>query len=230
MTSGPPEPVGAGPTRIVHHADARVWLDAQPPGTFSRGSFITSLPDISELSSHTLESWKRWFMDAAAQVIRVCPDDGVAIFFQSDIKKGDAWIDKGYLVMRAAEEVGGVRLLWHRIACRNRPGTPTQGRATWSHLLCFSRSVSAALARPLPDVLPDMGEANWVRGMGDEVCRLACRYVRDNTGTRTIFDPYCGRGMVLAIANECGFDAVGVELSAKRARQAAAHRRTVPAP
>ena len=83
----------APPSRVVHAADARVWLDAQPEAAFEGCSFITSLPDISELQGHTLSTWKRWFKDAAAQVIRRCPDDGVAIFFQSDIKKDGAWID-----------------------------------------------------------------------------------------------------------------------------------------
>jgi tRNA G10 N-methylase Trm11 len=33
-------------------------------------------------------------------------------------------------------------------------------------------------------------------------------------------DPFCGRGTILAVANHCGLDAVGVEISRKRARKA----------
>lgn len=205
------------PQRTVHCADATKWLREQP--SFAGCSFITSLPDVSELPALSLDEWKRWFRDAAEQVIRCCPDDGVAIFFQSDIKKEGAWIDKGYLVARAAEEAGAT-LLFHKIVCRRPPGTVTFGRAAYSHLHGFSRGVRLDLAKSLADVLPEPGESNWTRGMGAAACRLACRFVRDHTRSTTIVDPYCGRGMVLAVANQLGFDAVGVELSAKRARQA----------
>ena len=50
----------------------------------------------------------------------------------------------------------------------------------------------------------------------------ACRFVLDETTTRTIVDPFCGWGTVLAVANALGLDAVGVDVSArmcKRARQ-----------
>jgi tRNA G10 N-methylase Trm11 len=58
--------------------------------------------------------------------------------------------------------------------------------------------------------------------MGLEACRLACRFVKEQTVCRTVVDPFCGRGTVLAAANEQGLDAVGVELAKKRARQAKA--------
>ena len=35
-----------------------------------------------------------------------------------------------------------------------------------------------------------------------------------------VIDPFCGQGTVLAVANELGMDALGVELSRKRCRQA----------
>ena len=37
------------------------------------------------------------------------------------------------------------------------------------------------------------------------------------TRTQPIVDPFCGQGTVLAVANELGLDAVGVELNRKRA-------------
>jgi hypothetical protein len=37
-----------------------------------------------------------------------------------------------------------------------------------------------------------------------------------------VVDPFCGRGTVLAVANAMGFDAIGVDLSAKRCRAARA--------
>jgi len=70
------------------------------------------------------------------------------------------------------------------------------------------------------DVLPLAGPVTWTRGMGLEACRMACKFVTDNTATRTIVDPFCGHGTVLAVANEMGLNAIGVELSRKRAKMA----------
>jgi hypothetical protein len=56
--------------------------------------------------------------------------------------------------------------------------------------------------------------------LGSVACREACRWVLENTATRTVVDPFCGVGTVLAVANELGMDAVGVELNKKRARKA----------
>jgi hypothetical protein len=214
----------SGPTRTVHHADALAWLDALP-GPLAGCSFVTSLPDVSEVPHLDLAGWRGWFMDAARRVLARTADDAVAIFFQSDIKKAGVWVDKGYLVQRAAEDAG-VPLLFHKVVCRRPPGAVTHGRPAYSHLLCFSRGLRLDLARALPDVLPDAGPSPWTRGMGVEACALACRYVLQSTPTRTVVDPFCGRGTVLAVANGLGLDAVGVELSAKRARQSAKLRWT----
>lgn len=211
----------SAPTRVVHCADALEWLPSQ--GVMAGCSFTTSLPDVSELPHLSLDAWKSWFKDAAARVIASTPDDGAAIFFQTDVKKDGAWIDKGYLVSRAAEDAG-VRCLFHKVVCRRPPGTVTFGRPAYSHLLGFSRGLKLDLSRATADVLEKAGESPWTRGMGVDACRLACRFVMDNTTTRTVVDPFCGRGTVLAVANAFGLSAIGVEISKKRARQANAYR------
>jgi len=209
--------VSGPPRRTVHCADAFAWLDSQP--SLAGCSFITSLPDVSELAGHSLDAWRAWFVDAAARLMRRTPDDGVAIFYQTDIKKSGVWIDKAQLVLEAAAREK-VALHWHKIVCRRPAGTITFGRPAYSHMLCFSRGLKLDLAHASPDVLPDAGHATWTRGMGEQACKLACRYVLEATPTRTVVDPFCGQGMVLAVANALGLDGIGVELSAKRARKA----------
>lgn len=209
------------PSRTVHCADALEWLPRQ--GVLHGASVITSLPDVSELPRLSLEGWRAWFLTAARAVLQATPDDGVAIFFQTDIKKAGVWVDKGYLCSRAAEEVGA-SCLFHKVVCRRPPGTVTFGRPAYSHLLGFSRGVRLDLSRATADVLEKAGESPWTRGMGAEACRLACRFVLENTATRTVVDPFCGKGTVLAVANTLGLAAVGVEISKKRARQAQAFR------
>jgi hypothetical protein len=201
----------------VHCADALGWLDAQP--VLHGCALITSLPDSSEFPLLSLDEWKRWFIDAAAKVMGRCPPDSVAIFFQTDVKKDGAWVDKGYLCQRAAEQAG-LSQLWHKIVCRAPPGAVTFGRPAYSHLLCFSPGLKLDLSKSTADVLPEPGENLWTRGMPVEACKAACRYVLANTTSRTVVDPFCGLGTVLAVANALGLDAVGVELSPKRARRA----------
>ncbi len=202
------------PRREVIQSEALAWLAAHPAAP--RTSVVTSLPDVSELPELGFDGWRAWFVGAARRVLAWVPSEGVAIFFQSDIRRQGTWVDKAYLVQRAAEDEGKV-LLWHRVVCRKPPGTPTQGRATYSHLLCFG-SAPRAPERPWPDVLPDAGFMPWTRAMGVAACLLACEYLKHETTTELVVDPFCGRGTALAVANACGFDALGLELSAKRCR------------
>ncbi len=204
-------------TRTVHNQDALAWLQESPELTGC--SIVTSLPDASEFQTMSLDEWKAWFSRAASLVLSRCPENGVVIFYQTDLKREGAWIDKGYLCQRAAEELGHT-LLWHKMVCRKPPGIISFGRPSYAHMLCFSRGVKADVARSTADVLPQPGEVTWTRGMGIEACLAACRFILDNTSTRTVVDPFCGHGTVLAVANELGLDAIGVELGQKRARKA----------
>lgn len=203
--------------RTVHCEDALGWLEAA--GTLAGCSIITSMPDFSEFPKLSLAQWKDWFTRAAARVLASCPDDGVVIFFQTDIKPDGTWVDKGYLCQKAAESLGH-ELLWHKIVCRAPVGNVTFGKPAYSRMLCFSRGVRAELSRSTADVLPEAGPTTWTRGMGREACIEACRFVLEQTSTRTVVDPFCGHGTLLAVANELGLDAVGVELSPKRAKRA----------
>lgn len=207
----------SGAERSVYCLDALPWLRAHAP--LQGCSVITSLPDVSGLPELGLEGWRRWFLEAAELVLAATPHDGVSIFYQTDIKRDGLWIDKGYLCQRAAERAEA-SLLWHRIACRKPAGELNFGRPAYSHLLCFSRGLRDRAAVAYPDVLPSAGEMSWSQAMGADACRLACRYVLSHTPTRTVVDPFCGQGSVLAAANALGLAAIGIDKVAKRARRA----------
>jgi hypothetical protein len=206
----------ASPSRIVHNADAIAWLQAQ--GKLVGASVITSLPDVSELPRLGLDGWRRWFEDAAALVMESIDEQGVAIFFQSDIKRDGRWIDKGALVNRAAERLG-MGQLFHTIVCRKPPGTLTFGRATYAHMVGFARWPFRQKQARL-DVLADGGWKPGPKSMGVNACLDACRFVQAETPTRTVVDPFCGLGTVLAVANALGLDAVGVDIAPRMCRQA----------
>lgn len=204
------------PARTVICADAMPWLleNRRSPGT----SFITSLPDVSAFPRWTLDAWKLWFREAAERVLHATCPTGVTIFYQTDIKRDGVWVDKGYLCQRAAE-AAGAELLWHKVVCRKPAGEPVFGRPGYSHLLCFANTVRDKAAA-YPDVLRSTGEMTWSQATGAAACELACRYVLSHTATRTVVDPFCGVGTVLAVANWLGLGALGVEIANKRARKA----------
>jgi hypothetical protein len=202
-------------SREVIQAEAFGWMDrtVARPGT----SVVTSLPDVSEVPMR-FDEWRAWFVDAVRRVIRWVPPDGVAIFFQSDVRHRGAWVDKGHLVMCGADAEGAVTL-WHRIVCRQPPGVLTQGRASYSHMIGLAHAPLPP-RRPRADVLPEAGRKTWSRAMGSHACTSACRYLLEETVTRRVVDPFCGHGTVLAVANALGLDAIGVDLSARRCRAA----------
>ena len=212
--------MNSAPSREVHCADAIPWMKAR--GRIAGACAVTSLPDVSEVGL-ALPVWRAWFLDAVRLVIDAVPEESAAMFFQSDIKRDGEWIDKGALVTRAAEDAGA-RVLFHKIVCRRPPGTLTYGRPGYTHLIAVSRAMKCPDILPIPDVIIDAGPQKWVRAMGVRAAAHAVRFARDHAGAKVVFDPFCGVGTVLAVANGLGLDAVGVERARKRAEQARALR------
>ena len=113
------------------------------------------------------EGWRQGFSDTSALVCRSVAPRAAAIFFQTDVKRDGAWVDKAYLVQRGAEAAGSA-LLWHKVVCRAPAGTATFGRPAYAHLLCFSKELRLEPKDSTADVLPRLGEMTWARAMGVE--------------------------------------------------------------
>jgi hypothetical protein len=204
------------PSRVVHRTDGVAWLEAAQLGP--EHALVTSLPDSSELKL-SFEAWERWFVSTAALVCRATPATSAAVFFQTDVKREGRWVDKAFLVQLGAREAGA-HLLWHKVVCRAPAGVTTFGRPAYAHLLCFSRSLVLDKTQASPDVLPRLGDMTWPRAMGIAACEATCQFLIAHTACRSVVDPFCGVGSMLAVANAYGLDAVGVELSEKRAHRA----------
>jgi hypothetical protein len=188
------------PTREVHRGDAIPWLEQIQLGP--EHAVVTSLPDASELAELGFEGWRRWFVETASLVCERVHDDAVAIFYQTDIKHDGRWIDKAHLIQLGAERAGA-HCLWHKIVCRKEPGTTTFGRPAYGHWLAVSRGL-----RLSPAAMPMTAAV------------ASCTFLQRHTSCRVVVDPFCGRGTVLAVANLHGLDAIGVEISNKRAKKA----------
>jgi hypothetical protein len=202
-------------TRVVHCGDGIAYLAARLPDDHA---IVTSLPDHSELPALGVAGWRDWFIATVALACRAVADHAVAVFFQTDVKHDGRWIDKGHLVLCGADTAGS-HLLWHKVVCRVAPGTVTFGRPAYAHLICVSRERRLSPGGSTADVLPSLGAMSWSRAMGRDACDAAVRFVA-STGARTVVDPFCGLGSVLASANAHGLSAIGVELSRRRARRA----------
>jgi hypothetical protein len=203
--------------RTVYAEDAVEWLSQRP--VFTGSSLIASMPDISEFPGWGLEKWQDWFTDTAKLILSRTPDDGVCFFFQTDIKYEGTWVDKSFLIQKAAFELK-FPLLFHKIVCRAPAGMATFGRPAYSHLLAFSQGIKADVAKSTPDVLVETGEKTWERGMGIEVCRTIGEFILSHTSNQTLIHPFCGEGAMLAVGNALGLEMIGIERSQKRAQKA----------
>ena len=204
--------------REVICEDAILWLTNNKIDPQS--SLMVSLPDISEFPHLSLEEWRIWFFETAKLVLSRTPDQSVTVFYQTDIKVEGTWIDKAFICQKAAESLGHP-LLWHKLVCRTKPGTASFGRPAYSHLLCFSKNVRLTdLSRSTPDVIPELGEKTWERGMGLSTGLLISKFILENTNSHTIINPFCGEGSMLAAANAMGLNAIGIERSPKRGEKA----------
>lgn len=212
-----PLPAPAPARRTVLTGDGVAWLrQAALPGTHA---VVTSLPDVSEVPRLGLPGWRAWFVETAALICAQVAPEAVAVFYQTDIRRDGRWIDKGALVAEGAARASSA-CLFHRIVCRVPAGRPTFGRPGYAHLMAFSREHRVSAREEAADVLPGLGGMPWVRAMGTAACEEVCRFLLRSTGCRVVVDPFCGWGTMLAVANAYGLDALGVELSGRRASRA----------
>lgn len=207
------------PAREVIVGDGLGWLAEQTLGP--EHALVTSMPDVSEFPGMSVEDWSRWFSDTAATCCRAMHPEGVAVFYQTDVKHDGFWVDKGHLVHRGADAAGS-RCVWHKVVCRVTPGLRTFGRPAYGHLQCFSaqRGVPTSLASP--DVIDGLGVMTWSRAMPSRAAEAVCSFLCRLETITTVVDPFCGRGTILAVANHHGLDAVGIDISKKRVRKARA--------
>lgn len=203
--------------RELFCTDVFEWLNQNPltDGT----SVVASMPDFSEFSNTTLGEYKNIFTDMAEKVLIATPSNDVTIFYQSDIKVDGRWLDKAFLIQKAAEKLAHAQL-WHKVICRVPPGMTTFGRPSYTHILAFSKNFTLDPKDSSADVLPQMGEKLWERGMGVKGAMMMAKFIKEKVGSHTLVNPFCGMGSLLAVGNAYGLNVVGIERSPKRLKSA----------
>lgn len=194
--------------RQVHCGDALAWLAKQPDGSLP--NVLTSLPDWSETKIKTRAAYEAWFVKAVDLILRKTNPKGYAIFLQTDRKTAGEWLAKDCL-LQAGSEKAGVPLRWHKIVLRKQLNIVDTMRPTYSHLMAFSKRGRPGKASP--DVIP-FSARTYNNGMGVQATEYAVNFIKKHSGSKehTIVDPFSGRGTVLAVANNAGMRAIGVDI------------------
>jgi hypothetical protein len=222
-------------SRVILNCDAFEWMSQFKDDLLFPGDVFTSLPDISELPGYfgtkcraNFQKYKDWFEETVEIILLKTPK--CAIFLQSDVRclnqEGEVheFVDKSYLIHKGAEKCHFV-LLWQKV-CYNVEKLDTKAiyqRPNWSHLMCFVRQSEQiqyhSTAWGTPDVFP-RGEMIWNRAIGINAALVGVSFLKYICQTNSLVDPFCGCGTVLAVANACGLNGIGCELSQKRCRKA----------
>jgi hypothetical protein len=177
-------------------ADAIEWLAGVGSGV---GAIVTSPPDAEEIGLEPSE-WRDWFIAA----LRLCVNasDGPCVFYVTDRRFDSGIVSKSHMVLEAASDAG---LAWHKIALRRDPGKIDLYRPGFSHLIAFGGKAGKAT----PDVF-DRGSMLYKNGTGLKAARIACEWAGQYS--KTIIDPFCGRGTIPAVAEALGYMAIGVDI------------------
>lgn len=168
-------------------------------------SIVTSLPDREETGMQ-FDEWQAWFTEMVRLIVSKVKN--YAIFYQTDRKVDGHIIDKSFLVNYGIMSGGG-HTIFHKVCLRRDPGKIDLFRPTFTHLICASRNLKSGKATL--DVI-HRGKTIYPNAMGYEACDLALRFIRDNSDTKKIVDPFCGRGSVLLFAEKYGFETFGIEI------------------
>ncbi len=168
-------------------------------------SVLTSIPDREE-TDMSIEEWKHWFCNVVRKI--VSKTNNYAIFYQTNRKVDGGLIDKSYLVNQGISISGG-KLLWSKIALCRDVNASDLFRPTFTHILCASKKKGSGKNKA--DVI-HRGKMIYKNAMGLNACMFCLDFIKNNSDTKVITDPFCGQGSILAIADKMGFETIGVDI------------------
>lgn len=169
------------------------------------GPVVTSPPDAAELDVSITE-WMLWFQRAVGWCL-VTSGPYPCIFYVTDRRANGRIYSKASVVYDMASRYQRTPM-WHKVALRRPEGRIDLHRPTYTHMLCVGGAATSP-GRATPDVF-DRGRVLYPNGMGVEAARVAVDYVKAQ-GHARLANPFCGRGTILAAANQADLFAVGVD-------------------
>jgi hypothetical protein len=223
--------------RMVYCGDAVEWLriatnkwQNNPPA--SKISVITSLPDFAEVRME-IKEWKAWFHDVCVLIFRFLDsvNGSCAIFSQTDVRvithtypnlqshqstSISEYIPKTFLVLTAAVTCGWTLVSQQIMLIGDCVGQLKCGKkAAYTTLTTFTKSTIPL--QLLGADVQERGPTLWTKGMGLRTTTEAVHFAV-RMGSEMIVAPFAGKGTVLAVAEDFGVTAVGIELSQKKAK------------
>ncbi len=189
--------------RDVILADSRIWLKENKGHMI----IITSLPDMDEVNL-SLGEWIDWVGEISDALCDSLDDNGIIFFYQTDRKYKGSIIDKKTLISRSFID-NGFNEVMSKIVLRQKINTVALFRPAYTNLFAFSKKLKSG--RPTPDVI-DSGIMLYNDAMGFNAVKICIDYIRLQKIDNPVVDPFCGAGSVMKVANDNGFDAVGVDI------------------
>lgn len=189
--------------------DALQWLDKN----YGLESIVTSIPEMEEIGTNQ-SHYETFFRNAAHKCLKSVKDDGYCIFLQTD-RKYKGWIDKTYLTTDEAYKLG-FKMIWHKIALRQKVGTSGLFRPTYSHMVCYTKK--GKVGKSFPDVM-ERGEVTYENAFGKNAVVAVLKYLKDG-GIKNVVDPFVGSGTTIAIANELGMNGIGIDINKSMCKKA----------
>ena len=191
----------------IINTDAIEYLSAVQ----SMDHVVTGICDMNETGMTDIDEYISFFRRIASMILE--KTTGYCIFIQTDRKYKGTTISKSNLLIELAKSIG-VPLMWHKIVLRRDVDKTDLHRPTYSHMLCFSRSRRPGKASP--DVIP-VSKSLYSNGTPFEAAIRAVRFIKENNRVgNTIVDPFVGRGTIVSVARDYGFDAIGIDIDANQ--------------
>lgn len=199
-------------SREIICQDALKWLKSAK----SVPNVVTGICDLDEMPNYNMQQYLTFFKQITTQICNKLQPGCYAIFIQTDRKWQRQWIDKSYIISDIANKAG-LKMIWHKIVLHRGVGATHLQRPTYAHMLCYSRDGTTGAATP--DVI-DVGKKLYKNATPTSAANVALDFVKRYSKVKTVLDPFVGQGTIVALANQRGLDAIGIDIDPEQCEKA----------
>lgn len=191
--------------RKIICADALKWLDDNK----NIGGIICGLPDLAEMEGviNNYKDYELWFSQAITKCLLSLSEGVPAIFCQTDRKIDFRWLSKSTIIINAARALH-MKILFHKIIVRNGINKIDLYRPGYSFLIAVGDE-NCKPGKATADVI-ERGGVIYDNGFPINAAHLSLDFLKGKT--KTIVDPFCGRGTIPYLAEQSNFDSIGIDI------------------